>query len=123
MPNEAKTRQPQVPSKLDSQEALLQEIAERLKTGLNPVLIYLFGSRAAKAATSESDYDIITVLSESSLPPDQRVRYARRLLRGINASFDIIVLTLDEWRQQLASGVSLANEVSSQGILLHDAGA
>lgn len=110
-----------VPAVRGSEEVLLQEIAARLKAGLSPVLTYLFGSRAAKTGTPESDYDIMTLLPESSMPPYQRVRNAQHMLRGLNASFDIVVLTFDEWRQQLASGVSLANEVSSRGILLHDA--
>lgn len=121
MADESCMRQQWEASEVESQDALLREIAARLKTGIDPVLIYLFGSRALKTATPESDYDIMAVLPQSSLPPQQRARFARQLLRGLNASFDIIVLTLDEWRHQLASGVSLANEVSAQGILLYDA--
>ena len=99
---------------------LLPEITTRLREGLRPVSLYLFGSRAEGMASAESDYDLMAVVADSALPRYERAARARGLLSGIDASFDIIVLTLEEWQRQLKSGVSLANTVADEGVLLYD---
>lgn len=99
---------------------LLREVTSRLREGLRPIRLYLFGSRAEGLASDESDYDLMAVVADSNLPRYERAARARGLLSGIDASFDIIVLTLEEWRHQLKSGVSLANTVAEEGVLLYD---
>lgn len=107
-------------SRSDVETGLLREITTRLREGLRPVSLYLFGSRAEGLASDESDYDLMVVVADSNLPRYERAARARGLLSGVDASFDIIVLTLEEWRRQLKSGVSLANTVTEQGVLLYD---
>ena len=99
---------------------LLREVTTRLREGLRPVSLYLFGSRAEGMASAESDYDLMAVVADSALPRYERAARARGLLSGIDASFDIIVLTLEEWQRQLKLGVSLANTVADEGVLLYD---
>jgi predicted nucleotidyltransferase len=99
---------------------ILDEVTSRLTQGLNPVSLHLFGSRARNSAASDSDYDIMAVVDNSDLPRHRRAQRARKLLAGLNASFDVVVLTIDEWQRQIRSGVSLANIVESEGLLLHD---
>jgi predicted nucleotidyltransferase len=102
---------------------VLDEAATRLIKGLNPQKIYLFGSRANGTDSADSDYDIITIVSESDMPGYKRAMHARRLLSGLDASFDVIVMTINEWARQVRSGVSLPNRVLLEGRLLHDSGA
>jgi uncharacterized protein len=104
----------------DSSSSLLEEVVRRLAGGINPLRIYLFGSRARQDADPDSDYDLLTVVSHSNEPGHRRSQQARHLLRGLNASFDIIVLTSEEWSRQLRSGVSLANAVVKEGKLIHE---
>lgn len=104
----------------DSMPGLLEEVVRRLARGVNPLRIYLFGSRARQDAESDSDYDLLTVVPHSDLPAYRRSQQARHHLRGLDASFDIIVLTLEEWTRQLRSGVSLANAVVKEGKLIHE---
>ncbi len=104
----------------DSSPGLLEEVVRRLAGGLNTLRIYLFGSRARQDAEPDSDYDLLTVVSHSNEPGHLRSKQARHLLRGLNASFDIIVLTSEEWSRQLRSGVSLANAVVKEGKLIHE---
>ena len=106
-----------------AENTLLEEAADRLKSGLNPLRIYLFGSRATESASPDSDYDILTVVADSNQPRYKRAQQARRLLAGLDASFDVIVLTLDEWTRQVRSGVSLPNQIINEGRLIHDSGA
>jgi predicted nucleotidyltransferase len=104
----------------DSSSTLLEEAVRRLVVGINPLRIYLFGSRARQDAGPDSDYDLFTVVSKSDAPAHSRSQQARHYLRGLNASFDIIVLTSEEWTRQLRSGVSLANAVVKEGKLIHE---
>ncbi len=106
--------------KTDSVPGLLEEVVQRLAAGLNPLQIYLFGSRARQDSETDSDYDLLTVVPLSDEPAYRRSQQARHLLRGLNASFDIIVLTSEEWTRQLRSGVSLANAVVKEGKLIHE---
>jgi predicted nucleotidyltransferase len=106
-----------------TENMILQEATHRLEQDLHPLRIYLFGSRATDTAVTDSDYDLLTVVPQSNLPRYKRAQHARRLLAGIDASFDIIVLTVDEWTRQLKSGISLSNQVLNEGRLLHESGA
>lgn len=104
----------------DSAPSMLEEVVHRLTTGLHPLRIYLFGSRARQDSEENSDYDLLTVVPLSNEPAYRRSQQARHLLRGLNASFDIIVLTSEEWNRQIRSGVSLANAVVKEGKLIHE---
>lgn len=106
-----------------SESGLLAEAVRRLAEGLGPLRIYLFGSRTRQDADADSDYDLLTVVPDSSIAAHRRAQQARHLLRGLNASFDIIVMTSEEWSRQIRSGVSLANAVVREGRLIHDTGA
>ena len=105
------------------EQSVIESAVHRLKTGLNPVRIYLFGSRAGGNALPDSDYDIMTVVDHSDLPRYKRAQQARGMLSGLNASFDVIVLTMDEWNRQLRSGISLPNHILNEGRLIHESGA
>ena len=87
----------------DSEPGLLEEVVRRLAIGISPLRIYFFGSRTRQDAEPDSDYDLLTVVPHSDLPGYRRSQEARRLLRGLNASFDIIVLTSEEWSRQFRS--------------------
>lgn len=104
----------------DKAREILVEATRRLKVELQPLQIFLFGSRARGDATVGSDFDLLAVVASSKLPRFRRAIAARRALMGLDASFDILVLTAQEWSRELASGVALANDVSMTGTLLHD---
>jgi predicted nucleotidyltransferase len=104
------------------ESSIVESAVQRLKTDLHPLRIYLFGSRATDTAVADSDYDLLTVVPQSNMPRYKRAQHARGLLAGIDASFDVIVLTVDEWTRQLKSGISLSNQVLNEGRLLHESG-
>ena len=106
-----------------SEEYILEQASMRLLKGLNPLKIYLFGSRAKECSLPESDYDLMTVVADSPLPRYRRAQDAMRLLLGLDASFDVIVMTWKEWSRDVRSGVSLPNQIILEGRLLHDSGA
>ena len=95
------------------------DITERLRKGLNPERIYLFGSHARGDESEESDFDILVIVPSSELPGYLRAKEAYRLLHGVSVSKDVIVMTRDEWERNARSGVSLANVIEKEGQLLY----
>lgn len=103
------------------QDAILKEIVRRIVSTFQPELIYLFGSRARGEAGSESDYDLLVVVSSSPLPRYRRNQLAFRALCGVGASKDVIVLTSPEFEAKKSIVCSLAATVLREGVLLHAA--
>ena len=62
---------------------VLDQIVKRLVKGLRPDRIYLFGSQARGQATKSSDFDLLVVVPESTLPRHQREAQSYDLLWGL----------------------------------------
>lgn len=77
------------------EQSLLDEIVSRLQE-TKPLKMYLFGSQAAGTAHDESDIDLLLV-KESVSSKIKEINSARKLLRGLGKSFDILVATQDEF--------------------------
>ncbi len=100
---------------------LLDDILDRLVRKLEPDSVYLFGSRARGDAHPDSDFDILIVVTESSLPGYARDRLALRALRGIRVPVDTIVLTREEFDRKRDVVSSLPATVEREGKLLYAA--
>lgn len=100
----------------------LHEVISRLIDDLRPERIFLFGSRARPGeARPDSDYDLMVVVSKSELPRYQRAQEAYRLLFGVGIPLDIVVLTRQEFEQDLEAAASLPATVLREGRLLYAA--
>lgn len=102
-------------------EAAISQVTQRLRDGLHPCRIYLFGSYARRDYGPDSDLDFLVVVPFSSEPRLRRAQQAYRLLHGIGVPKDVLVLSEEEWTRERRSGVSLANVVEQEGILLYEA--
>ena len=100
---------------------VLDEIVSRLTRHLDPEHVYLFGSRARGDSESDSDYDILIVVSDSDLPGYARDRIALRALRGLRVPVDVIVLTREEFDRKRGVACSLPATVEREGKLLYAA--
>lgn len=103
------------------QHPVLTEIVQRLITAFQPERIYLFGSQARGEGTAESDFDLLMVLPESSLPRYQRDQAAFRVLCGVGASKDIVVFTRAEFDRKRKVLSSLPALAEREGIVLYGA--
>ena len=101
--------------------APLDDILDRLVRELEPDQVYLFGSRARGDADPDSDFDLLIVVPESSLPGYARDRLALRALRGIRVPVDTIVLTREEFDRKRPVLSSLPATVEREGKLLYAA--
>ncbi|MHB0946370.1 MAG: nucleotidyltransferase domain-containing protein [Sedimentisphaerales bacterium] len=74
--------------------------------------IILFGSYAKDTATKDSDVDML-VVADIDLPPAKRYSAIRKLADGIDAAFDLVVRTPDEynhWKSVLNNIVYFADK-------------
>jgi len=93
-------------------------ISEKLRTGLGAEEVWLFGSHVRGEATPDSDIDFLAVVPSSGQTRYRRAVAARRLVRDIHCSKDIVVLTKKEWERELLVPSSLSSTVKSEGIRL-----
>ena len=71
----------------------MEEVTERLVAEFRPEQIWMFGSHAWGVPTTDSDLDLIVIISESNESPAQRMRRALRCLRGLDVPKDVLVQT------------------------------
>jgi len=95
------------------------ESVRRLRAGLQPERIYLFGSRARDDADEDSDYDFLVVVRDSPLPRYKREQQAFRALCGMGIAKDVVVFTREEFDRGLAVVSSLPATVAREGRLLY----
>lgn len=102
-------------------DPLLQEIVRRTLSVFPRAEIVLFGSRARGDHRPDSDYDLAIVAPEvqHSGAPSVPLRLA---LHGLGASFDLLLLTPDDWRAMRSTRNSVVREVYEHGQILHPAG-
>ena len=82
--------------------------------------LLLFGSRARGDARPDSDYDLL-VVDPTVAPRAGRSVPLRLALRGLGASFDILVLTPEEFAELQQSNASLAQGLLQEAVVLHEA--
>jgi len=98
---------------------VLDQLVHRLVDHLQPKSIYLFGSQARGDANPKSDYDLLIVVPESSLPRHQRETKAYDALWNLSYPAELVVLTTAEFEQAQQIVTSLASTVLKEGTLLY----
>ena len=102
-------------------EPTLAEIVRRLIEAFQPERIYLFGSRARSEAVSQSDYDLMVIVSDDAPPERKRSRRAYEVLRGTGVAADVLVWTEERFRKRLGVAASLPATIAREGKLLYAA--
>ncbi len=104
----------------DKMPVLAQRAAVILADKMNAEAVWLFGTVVRKDWNSDSDIDLLVVVSDSEQPRHRRAQPAHFLTEEIHAPKDVIVLTRNEWdREQLAPS-SLVNTVKREGLCLYE---
>ena len=99
--------------------SLREEVVRRLVDEFHPEAIYLFGSYAWGNPTTDSDLDLLVIVSQSRQKPIQRAVRAQRSLRGVRAPVDVLVKTRREFENYSSVKASLEAQISREGKLLY----
>ena len=100
---------------MDSQ---LQQIIDKIVACIDPVKIYLFGSRAKGDSRDDSDYDIAVIYDGELSKRD--VKLTIRKVFGLpDFSMDLFVLTSDELRRFNRIANTLEREITENGVVVY----
>ena len=101
-------------------EEIISQIADVLIEAARPKRIILFGSRARGDATADSDFDVM-VVEESPADRLREMVRLRRLLRDVEASIDLLVVSEDRFEYWRDTPGNVYHEAASQGRTLYEA--
>ena len=99
------------------QDDFTKEIVSRLQD-INPQRIFLFGSYATGTAGVDSDIDLLVVKDSVDSKISEMIT-ARKLLRGLGKSFDVIVSSMDEFEFYRNQVNSVHHAADHSGELLY----
>lgn len=105
-------------AKLD--EALLNEMTNRLVQTFHPDKVILFGSHAWGTPDEASDIDLYVIVPESNERPLQRARRARACVGDVRVALDILVRTRAEADKYRHLYASLECQVFEKGRVLYE---
>ncbi len=71
---------------------------------------------------SDSDLDVVIIVSESNEPPYRRGQRAYKHVGAIGIAKDLLVLTQEEFETQGRVPTSLARRVREEGLVLYERG-
>jgi predicted nucleotidyltransferase len=98
---------------------LLNEMTRRLVAELRPEAIILFGSRAWGTPREDSDVDLFVILPSGSDGGTDLELRARRCLRGLGVSKDVLVRTRNQVERFRQVPASLEAAILSRGRVLY----
>lgn len=98
----------------------LRELLARIEAKFRLVQVWLFGSRARDEARPGSDWDLFVVVPDDTNERDLDPRVAWRLQRGSGVYADVVVCRASEFREARGTVNTLAHEVATRGVLLHE---
>lgn len=106
----------------DLDEEKLDEAVARLREGLEPEAIYLYGSHAYGQPHEDSDVDLLVIVGSSDKPSYERAAEAYGLLGGLKFPVELKVVTREEFDRLATWQSSVERQVKEKGIELYAAG-
>jgi uncharacterized protein len=101
-------------------EALILDITTRLVQEFNPEAIFLFGSHVWGVPNTDSDLDLLIIVTKSELSSSKRSSLMYRCLRDILYPLDILVRTREETQKFTQVPLSLEYQILTRGKLLYE---
>jgi uncharacterized protein len=100
---------------------VIDRVVEKLIKTYKPEKIFLYGSYAYGNPDDESDIDILIVKKTKLRPIDRRIA-VRKLVSHLRkkTSFSPLVVTPEEFSQQIAIGNDFFGEIATRGKILYE---
>lgn len=99
----------------DELDRMVRQIVERV----DPVAIYLFGSRARGDADEDSDYDLMIVVADTFPEGKANVHTAFDAVEDRRIPMDVTMVRLSRFRARAPKIGTLSHEILKDGVLLH----
>jgi uncharacterized protein len=96
-------------------ERLVRQIVEKV----DPVAIYLFGSRARGDARADSDYDLLIVVPDDFPPEKATPSHAFGLTQGRNVSTDATIVREGRFDERSRRVGTLSYKVALEGVRVY----
>lgn len=102
-------------------DEVLEEVVDRIREGLHPQEIFLYGSHAYGTPHEDSDVDLFIVVDDTDRPTYELEAEAYRLLGGLKLPAEIRVVTRSEFEERADWIATIEREVEERGIRLYAA--
>ncbi len=100
-------------------DELIQEIKNRIVSGVHPKKIVIFGSYAYGVPTKDSDLDLLVILPTKE-PMHKRALRIRKLLRDIKIPKDILVYTPQEVEKWKNASSAFITSILRKGKVIYE---
>ncbi len=97
-------------------------IVRRVVEAVDPLAVYLFGSRARGDAREDSDYDLMVVVPDDFPAERTRPSHAFALVEGRRIPIDIALVRRSRFAERSRKVGTLSFEVSQDGIAVYERG-
>ena len=104
-----------------AEDPVLNKIVTRLVDTYHPERIYLFGSRGRGDSGSDSDYDLMVVVSDDAPRLLRRAAPAYEALWELHTAVDVLVWTREAFDSRLHLRASLPSTFKRDGRLVYSA--
>lgn len=101
-------------------QAPIQALVARIRDQLDPVQVWLFGSRARGDGRVDSDWDFAVVLPDDADDSLFDPRTIWRLLRPGTIPVDIVTFARSEFLEDWSTPNSIPYAVAQEGLLLYE---
>jgi len=95
----------------------LKEIVDKIVAHVDPVKIFLFGSRARGDARPDSDYDIAVVYDGEKSKGDVELDIYKLFMHA-RLAMDVFILSSEELEMFKPVATTLAREITENGIVV-----
>ncbi|MBI5563226.1 MAG: nucleotidyltransferase domain-containing protein [Deltaproteobacteria bacterium] len=100
-------------------KGVIYEAAKQLAEKFHPEKIILFGSQARGTAYDRSDVDLLIITAIKGSRRRMMVEMDRAI-QGVDAAFDIVILTADEFEEERRIPGTIGRYVSQEGKTLYE---
>lgn len=103
-----------------SEPEALAQVVRRLAHDLDPVAIWLFGSRASGTNTPDSDFDLLVVTKDEDGAAGSDYDRAYAPLRGLGVGCDVVPCPESEFAEGRSDPTSFCHHVVQTGRQIYD---
>lgn len=106
----------------ENEQAALDGVVARLAASLDPLAIWLFGSRARGDARPDSDFDLMVVAKDGGTFGSDDYELVDRSIRGTGVGCDIVPCSAEDFADGMELNTSFVRRIMSEGRKVYEAG-